>query len=85
MNIFFVNFQFLLDYIYDCSNGCQESSLNCWQKSDDSEDQSSTSKIFAYNTSLKDEEDASNLNDFHLAENDLMKCMLRSNILQRIK
>lgn len=32
-----------------------------------------------------DEHNLSSLNDFHLAETDLIKCLLRTNILQRIK
>lgn len=32
-----------------------------------------------------DENNLSSLNDFHLAETDLIKCLLRTNILQRIK
>lgn len=31
-----------------------------------------------------DDEKASSMNDFHLAETDLIKCFLRTNILQRI-
>lgn len=32
-----------------------------------------------------DENNESSLNDFHLAETDLIKCLLRTNIIQRIR
>lgn len=76
-------FQFLLDYIYDCSNDSREPSLNCSEESAPPKD---AAKGFSYHTSLTDnEDDISNLNDLHLAETDLVKCALRSNILQRIR
>lgn len=35
-------------------------------------------------TNVNDEDDLSSMNDFHLAETDLVKLFLRTNILQRI-
>lgn len=35
-------------------------------------------------TNVSDDEQLSSMNDFHLAETDLIKCFLRTNILQRI-
>lgn len=36
-------------------------------------------------TNINDDEDnLSSMNDFHLAETDLIQCLLRTNILQRI-
>lgn len=43
----------------------------------------------AYKTPVQDEDDMlnedANLNDFHLAETDLLKCLLRTNIVERIQ
>lgn len=43
----------------------------------------------AYKTPVQDEEEMlnedANLNDFHLAETDLLKCLLRTNIVERIQ
>lgn len=41
--------------------------------------------LFQANLTDEDENKMSSLNDFHLAETDLIKCLLRTNILQRIR
>lgn len=49
--------------------------------------QSTNSRIFqaTINEEKSDEENIASLNDFHLAEIDLIECLARTNILQRIK
>lgn len=38
-----------------------------------------------FHNNFDDDEDKSSLNDFHLAEINLIECLLRTNILQRIQ
>lgn len=44
-----------------------------------------TKQAFQTNVDDDDENDAASMNDFHLAERDLIRCLLRANILQRIR
>lgn len=46
---------------------------------------SSSSLPFTANIEENEEESKTSLNDFHLAETDLIECLLRTNIIQRIK
>lgn len=88
--------EILLDTTFDSSLDFIEPTLEI--RLDDEHDESTASadlsEQFA-NMNMKnnlceakvtdDENDLSSLNDFHLAETDLIKCLLRTNILQRIK
>lgn len=72
----------LLDFMYECSPNCMEPILG-FQK--ESNAKKADPKSYAYNVNVADdEEDIAQLNDFHLAETDLIQCILRSNIIQRI-
>lgn len=42
------------------------------------------SNVMQTNVSDDNDDQLSSMNDFHLAETDLVKCFLRTNILQRI-
>lgn len=84
--------------IYDCSFDCIEPTLELEIKSDsdaasNSNENSNLEDRFAemdlksnvMKTNVNDEETKySTMNDFHLAETDLIQCLLRTNILQRI-
>lgn len=80
--------------IYDCSVDCLEPTLEIRseettnKKSDDLEEQfekmNIQSNVMQANVSEDDEDKLSSMNDFHLAETDLIQCLLRTNILQRI-
>lgn len=80
--------------IYDCSVDCLEPTLEIRseettnKKSDDLEEQfekmNIQSNVMQANVSEDDEDKISSMNDFHLAETDLIQCLLRTNILQRI-
>ena len=91
--------QILLDFTYDCSVNCCEPTLaiqseETSQKTINTEDlgkklssidlNTTNARIFQ-STVTDDDESTDNLNDFHLAEINLMECLLRTNILQRIK
>lgn len=42
-------------------------------------------KVFETKIEQEEEDRLTSMNDFHLAETDLVKCLLRTNILQRIR
>lgn len=86
----------LLDLTFDCATDIVEPTLAVHD--DISEDENSAehelSAKFAgmnlskpvFRTEINDDEDSvASMNDFHLAETDLVKCLLRTNILQRIR
>lgn len=88
--------EILLDTTFDCSLDFIEPTLE--MRLDDEHDKSSDSvdlsgqfakmnlKSNLCEAKVNDNEnELSSLNDFHLAETDLIKCLLRTNILQRIK
>lgn len=80
--------------IYDCSFDCLEPTLEIRsddatnKKSGDLDEQFKKMNIQSnvMQTNVVDDEDdkLSSMNDFHLAETDLIQCLLRTNILQRI-
>lgn len=88
--------EILLDTTFDCSLDFIEPTLELphENESDNSTESDELSGQFA-KMNLKsnlceakvndDEHHLSSLNDFHLAETDLINCLLRTNILQRIK
>lgn len=75
---------------YDCSFDGIEPTLEI--RTDDTttkhanlENQFSKMNINVMQTNVNDNDDKlSSMNDFHLAETDLIQCFLRTNILQRI-
>lgn len=81
---------------YDCSFDCIEPTLEIKPDSEETSNNSDSSNLenrFAdmnlksnmMKTNVSDEENQySSMNDFHLAETDLIQCLLRTNILQRI-
>lgn len=87
-----------MDITFDSSLNVIEPTLEVFNESvDDNQtlnEQNLTNKFSNLNlknnlfqTKLTDEDEnkMSSLNDFHLAETDLIKCLLRTNILQRIR
>lgn len=91
-NLFYNNSdEFLLDCIFDTKLGREEPAFQ------DAKHQMQIANSFkklsvsgTYQTPLQDDEEAmlnedANLNDFHLAETDLVKCLLRTNIIERIQ
>lgn len=84
----------LLDIIYDCSFDCIEPTLEIqceeagYKKQENLETKFQKMNIQSnvVQTNLNDDEDNKllSMNDFHLAETDLIQCLLRTNILQRI-
>lgn len=92
-----LGFQILLDFTYDCSIDFREPSLTVpapvtsAAATDDLEQQFANinlnkSKDRMFQTNIDDDEESKDtLNDFHLAEIDLIDCFLRTNIIQRIK
>lgn len=87
-------FQVLLDITYDCSFDCVEPTLEIQceesghkvQENLEMKFQKMTIQSNVVQTNLNDEDDDElmSMNDFHLAETDLIRCLLRTNILQRI-
>lgn len=87
----------LLDITYDSLLNVIEPTLEIIAEPDDdtqsSRDQNFVKKFSSLNikdkllqTDFTEEENKmSSLNDFHLAETDLVNCLLRTNILQRIR
>lgn len=83
--------EFLLDCIFDTKLGREEPAFQ------DAKQQLELANSFkklsvnsAYQTPVQDDEEAmlnedASLNDFHLAETDLLKCLLRTNIVERIQ
>lgn len=80
--------------IYDCSFDCIEPTLEIRNddtpktKSNNLEEQFNKMNIESnlMQTNVTDDDDddkLSSMNDFHLAETDLIQCLLRTNILQR--
>lgn len=88
--------EILLDTTFDCSLDFIEPTLEMRHEDDhdnsvDSADLAEQMAQMNLKSNLceakvnDNENDLSSLNDFHLAETDLIKCLLRTNILQRIK
>lgn len=88
--------EILLDLTFDCSNDVIEPTLqitggNCYNDTQADLDAEFAkmnlkgNQAFQTNISDDDENSVSSMNDFHLAETDLIKCLLRTNILQRIR
>lgn len=91
----------LLDFTRDCSPQFLEPTLSVAttkplatdSDADDEEDlERQFSKIeldkrskFATSVEPEDEESSDALQDFHLAEKDLVACLVRTNVVQRIK
>lgn len=88
----------LLDITFDSSLSAIEPTLEVFTESVDDSQQPNKqdltkqfshlnlkNNLFQANLTDEDENKMSSLNDFHLAETDLMKCLLRTNILQRIR
>lgn len=90
----FIIFKVLLDATYDCSIDCIEPTLEIKEiesttdKAEKLEDKfadlSIKTNVMKTDVSNDDNEYAS-MNDFHLAETDLIRCLMRTNILQRIR
>lgn len=84
--------QVLLDMTYDCSfDGIEPTmeikSSEMMSQNSNLENQFSKMAIGAnvMQTNISDDDDQlSSMNDFHLAEIDLIQCFLRTNIMQRI-
>lgn len=87
-----------MDVTFDSSLNAIEPTLEVINEPDDDNQQSSEqnlakkfsnlnfkNNLFQTNLTDADENKMSSLNDFHLAETDLIKCLLRTNILQRIR
>lgn len=84
----------LLDIIYDCSFDCVEPILEIQSEETGHKKQENLETKFqkmniqsnVLQTNLNDDEEDTilSMNDFHLAETDLIQCLLRTNILQRI-
>lgn len=88
--------EILLDLTFDCSNDLIEPTLQITDNDSQNDTEAELDKKFAkmnlksnkaFQTSISDEDEnsVSSMNDFHLAETDLIKCLLRTNILQRIR
>ncbi|KAJ6635703.1 RNA polymerase II-associated protein 1 [Pseudolycoriella hygida] len=82
--------EILLDCVYECAARNREPTLAIVssQKTDtsltDDFAKMTVSDTQTFHSVLDAEEDTSTLNDFHLAEVNLIECLLRTNILQRI-
>lgn len=83
----------VLDFIFETPDGHLQPSLECEEVGDslvpdNIEHQMSklslTNKAFSADVQENDEFNRSTMNDFQLAETDLMECLLRTNIIQRI-
>lgn len=81
--------EFLLDCIFDTRLGRHEPVFQDAKTRMQLEYSFKNMSVNAYKTPVQDEEamlnDDANLNDFHLAETDLVKCLLRTNIIERIQ
>lgn len=82
--------EFLLDCIFDTKLGRQEPVFKDAKKRMQLEYSFNKMSVSnAYQATVQDEEtmlnDESSMNDFQLAETDLMKCLLRTNIVERIQ
>ncbi|KAG4070611.1 hypothetical protein HA402_013531 [Bradysia odoriphaga] len=84
--------EILLDCTHECATNFREPTLGTGsvkRKDGDLSDQFAKMNVKEkqtfHNVFDDDEEDTSTLNDFHLAEVDLIECLLRTNILQRIQ
>lgn len=88
--------EILLDLTFDCSSDVIEPTLQITDGDRYNDTQADLDAEFAkmnlkgnqaYQTNISDDDEnsVSSMNDFHLAETDLIKCLLRTNILQRIR
>lgn len=83
----------VLDFIYETPDGHMQPSLENEEIGDSVDEEnleeklknmSLTNKAFSADVQESDEFNRNNMNDFQLAETDLMECLLRTNIIQRI-
>lgn len=83
----------VLDFVFETPDGHLQPSLECESVGDsldpeDIEQQMSklslTNKAFTADVQENDEFNKNTMNDFQLAETDLMDCLLRTNIIQRV-
>jgi len=83
----------MLDTLFDSTYGIQQPQL-CNEFTKETSVDNVTNKLSDINineslfhTNINDNElnDKNSLNDFHLAETDLIECLLRTNILSRIR
>lgn len=83
-----------MDTTIDCSFDCLEPTLEIRSNEDETSNTDANLENQLAKLSIKsgiqanvndDENKLSSMNDFHLAETDLIQCFLRTNILQRIK
>lgn len=84
----------LLDLTFDCSNDLIEPTLALVEEYRDNDNDDLEKKLSHMNlqnkvfeTKINEEEESNylSMNDFYLAETDLIECLLRTNILQRIR
>lgn len=85
--------EILLDLTFDCSSDFVEPTMEVPDAQIEDDDEDLDDKFANMNINRNvfqakvsdDENNISSMNDFHLAETDLVKCVLRTNILQRIR
>lgn len=85
----FASLQILLDCTHECAIHSREPTLGIVSSkkrdADLSDEFAKMNVRQTFHNRFDDDDDPSTLNDFHLAEIDLIECLLRTNILQRIQ